>query len=98
MRLAFLVIAIAGCGFRSPDASKPDTDADITADADVDAAVDVDAAGFDPAACPSGYDVILPGFPRAKYRIITTNAVLKSQNTQCTVAGLSHLVVFETAL
>ena len=108
MRLALLVIAMAGCGFRSPGSSKPgvdaavdDLDAAVDADAnpDVDAAVKIDApAGFDPATCPPSYDVTLPGFPQARYRIITGNAVFQSQHTACTVAGLSHLVALETAL
>jgi len=99
MRLALLVIAMAGCGFRSPGSSKPGVDAAVDdLDAAVDAAADIDAVGFDPASCPPSYDVTLPSFSHARYRIIATNAVLRSQQTACTVAGLSHLVALETAL
>jgi hypothetical protein len=92
-----VLIAIAGCSFRSPGGSTAGGDAQGADDADAIDAAKVDAAGFDPATCPAGYDVKLPSFPRAKYRIITSNAVYQSQYTQCTVTGTSHLVALETA-
>jgi hypothetical protein len=94
MRPALLMIALAGCGFRSPGGGTAAGDAagDDTA---IDAAVD--ATAFDPGTCPPSYDVKLPSFPQAKYRIITSDAVLRSQHTQCTVAGKSHLIALETA-
>jgi hypothetical protein len=88
MRVAWIAL-VAGCGFETPAAR------DVQPDAEPDAAVDAPIDSFADA-CPSSYNVALPG--PTKYRLILGGAAAWVHSDDCDddLPGATHLVVLET--